>query len=476
MINNRRSFFKRFGLGVASGTLLPEILFSNNIPEFKPALSNSYDTLNFDVIVVGAGPGGISAAIAAARNGAKVVLLEEDSVPGGAPVDMFVTFMCGGPRVGLFKQLVQELNRDYPVGGIPCDTFGEAGSDGKNHWWLPSSFSIVYQKMLAKEQNITLMFGTMVFNAIVREQGNRNIVQGVRVIRNGRFQEIKAPVTIDATGNGLIAATAGCKVLYGSEAKSDFGESFGLEVSDGKVQPCTQMYISQRVRKDAIFPIEKFGSGVLEDNNRRWVQEQDRTEFYRNNTGIFLHWGVSAYCADTTDPVQIAATKMNVVKSQEHHVRILQDAGFAVHLAPKIGVREARRVQGEYVITVDDLFKGVQPDDKIADADYAIDAWGWKIPAEIKQSVKPYGIPYRSLIPLNMEGLLTAGRIISGTRLAMSSYRVQPICSAIGEAAGTAAAMAALNKTKVRDINIRQLQSRLDQAGLFDAFKDKPHQ
>lgn len=92
-----------------------------------------------------------------------------------------------------------------------------------------------------------------------------------------------------------------------------------------------------------------------------------------------------------------------------------------------------------------------------------------KLPKNMK--TKMYGIPYRSLIPLNTEGLLTAGRVISGTRLAHSSYRVQRICSNIGEAAGTAAAMAALSKTGVRDIDVKALVADLDSKGLFDALK-----
>lgn len=457
---------------MACAAIAPELLAAEAGKKAdKRSLRSTLPKLSYDVIVAGAGPGGIAAAVAAARNGAKVLLLEEDMTPGGAPVDMYVTFMCGGPRVGLFRQLVQTLNSEFPVGGVPCSTFGKMGSDGKNHWWMPSSFAIAYRRLIESQPGIELMCGAPVFDALVRDKGNRNQVYGVRIIRNGQLQEITAPVTIDATGSGIVAATAGCTIMYGSEAKSDFNESYGLEVSDGKVQPCTQMYISQRVRKDAVFPIERFGSGVLEDNNRRWAQEQDREEFYRNNTGIFLHWGVSSECKDTTDPVEVARTQMKVQKSMERYVKILAEAGFVMHLAPKIGIRESRRVRGEYVLTVDDLFNGVQPDDKIADANYPIDAWGWKIPAEIKRKVKPYGIPYRSLIPLNTEGLLLAGRIISGTRLANSSYRVQPICSSVGEAAGTAAAMAALDKTAVRDIDVKRLISNLDGYGLFDVYK-----
>ena len=469
MATSRRSFIKRLGAGVACAAIAPELIAAEGGKKKAPV--GRYPRLDYDVIVAGAGPGGIASAVAAARNGARVLLIEEDMTPGGAPVDMYVTFMCGGPRVGLFRQLVQTLNNEFPVGGIPCDTFGKSGSDGKNHWWMPSSFAIAYRRLIESQPGIDLMCGAPVFDAMVKDKGNRNQVYGVRVIRNGCLQEITALVTIDATGSGIVAATAGCSIMYGSEAKSDFNESYGLEVSDGKVQPCTQMYISQRVRKDAVFPIERFGSGVLEDNNRRWAQEQDREEFYRNNTGIFLHWGVSSECRDTTDPVEVAKIQMKVQKSMERYVKILADAGFVMHMAPKIGIRESRRVRGEYVLTVDDLFGGVQPDDKIADANYPIDAWGWKIPAEIKRKVRPYGIPYRSLIPVGTEGLLLAGRIISGTRLANSSYRVQPICSSVGEAAGTAAAMASLAHTGIRDIDVDKLRSNLDGYGLFDAYK-----
>ena len=102
--------------------IMPQMLLASE-KELAYSSKETYARQSFDVIVVGAGPSGIAAAVAAARNGAKVALLEDDMIPGGAPVDMYVTFMCGGPRVGLFKDLVCELNRSFPVGGIPCSTF-----------------------------------------------------------------------------------------------------------------------------------------------------------------------------------------------------------------------------------------------------------------------------------------------------------------------------------------------------------------
>lgn len=123
------------------------------------------------------------------------------------------------------------------------------------------------------------------------------------------------------------------------------------------------------------------------------------------------------------------------------------------------------------MLTANDLIAGTMHDDVIAHAHYSFDVWGMKIPEKMKH-IGPYGIPYRSILPTKTEGLLTAGRIISATRIAHSSLRVQPICSNIGMAAGTAAAMSALNQTGLRSIDIKQLQDRLASMGLFDGIKE----
>lgn len=469
---NRRSFIKKTTAGIALGAFSPSLLFGQDNKDVKSLIS-TYPKLTFDVAVVGAGPGGVPAAIAAARNGARVVLIEEDFLPGGAPVDMYVSFICGGPRVGLFQKMVKNLNDNHTIGGERCSTFGNNGQDGKNHWWMPADYAQVIYQSLAAEKNITLLFGVPVVDAIVTQKGNRNIVKGVRIMRNGELQDIEAKITIDATGTGIVSAMAGCEYMFGSEAKSDFNEEIGIEVADGKIQPCTLMFISERIKRNAVLPIEKMkSSSGVEDNYKDWIRAADKEDMIKRDAGIYLHWGKTVYCKDTRDSLLVAEAQRTALEGLEENMQILHEAGFATHLAPKIGIREARRIKGEYVLNERDLTNGVQHDDKIADAHYAFDVWGMKIDEKLKH-IPPYGIPYRSLIPLNTEGLLLAGRIISATRIAHSSLRVQPICSNIGEAAGTAAALAVMYKTNVRSIDIKELQANLGANGLFSGYTNK---
>lgn len=469
---NRRSFLKIAGAGAALGIINPNIVLAAPSKGGKNANMPKYETLKFDVAVVGAGAAGIPAAISAAREGAKVVLIEEDQQPGGAPVDMYITFICGAPRVGIYNNLVQELNAKHTLSGKPVETFGRYGMDGKNHWWHPTAYLMVLNKFMRQEKNLTLMCGAPVVETLVSTKGNRNIVRGVRIMRNGVLQDIEASVVIDATGSGLVSSQAGCEYMYGRESMRDFNENIGLEVTDGKVQPCTWMIMSQRIRKDAVLPRHKLKGGVVEDNLNKWVMPNEMDEMIKRDAGIYLHWGTTVHCKNTLDTVALANAQRECLEKIQPDIEAMEEAGFAVYVAPKMGVREARRIKGEYVLSATDLQQGKMPDDKVADAWYDLDPWGMKLTKEQKQ-VPPYGIPYRSLIPLNTEGLLTAGRIISGTHIAASSYRVQPICSSIGEAAGVAAAMTVLNKTKVRDIDVKKLIQRLDEKGMFEGLRNK---
>lgn len=464
---SRRSFLGAAGMLTTAGMLGLPVGLDAKSKDKKKSVAE-LPSLDTDVLVIGAGPSGVPAAIAAAREGARVILVEEDFVPGGAPVDMFVSMLCGSPRVGIYREFIQLLNNKYTTTGSPRDDFGRDGSNRKCHWYLPSSYVMAITEMLGKEENITLICGARVSEIILKEHGNRNRVIGAVLHRNGAVQNIKAKVTVDATGTGLIGELAGAPAMYGRDGRAAFNEPIGVSVPEPNVQSCTWQFITQSLRPGTEIPWEKLRwKGMVEDNYG-WLRQPD----VARAGGLYLHWGGRFECKDTRDPVELAKTQVEALESLRNDFLEYHKAGYQVFLAPKIGVREVRRIKGEYVLDVNHLKQGLFPDDTIAYSSYGLDAWGEHIKKEDTR-IKTYGIPYGSLLPLGVEGLIMAGRSISGSHLAMSSYRVQPIVASIGQAAGTAAAMVAKKNTGIRDINVKILVKKLDAAGMFDVKKIK---
>jgi len=231
--------------------------------------------------------------------------------------------------------------------------------------------------------------------------------------------------------------------MYGRDGKADFSEPHAPDEADELVQECTWMYISQKIGGGPSFDmmrLEYVRSGVLV-NGLGWFHD-DPERAMALNPGIYLHWGSRVRCADTRDPVALAEAQTEALRSMERDHALLRENGYAIYLAPRLGVRESNRILGEHVITENDLRSGVLPPDTIAVGTYGIDIWGEYQGIKIEERVTPaYGIPYRALVPKGIDGLLLAGKIISGTHLASSAYRVMPIVGSIGQAAGVAAAL-----------------------------------
>ena len=119
------------------------------------------------------------------------------------------------------------------------------------------------------------------------------------------------------------------------------------------------MFISQRIKRNAKFPREAFKTGVLDHDDALWASQQSDEYFEAKDSGIFLHWGATVECKDTTDMVAVADAQRAALLKLEPQFSALHNAGYAVHIAPKIGVRESRRIKGECVITVDDILNRV---------------------------------------------------------------------------------------------------------------------
>ncbi|MBN1875548.1 MAG: FAD-dependent oxidoreductase [Anaerolineae bacterium] len=400
-----------------------------------------------DVLVVGAGVSGIPAAIGAARAGATVVLIEDDPVIGGATTDYFVDMFCGGPLTGILQEAHTLLKTHYsPM------------SDA--YFFLPDSFQRVFWYLLAQEPTLSVITGVRVME-ILRE-GQR--VVGVRVATGlGRTFTIHSQITIDATGCGDVALMAGCTAMYGCEARSDFDEPHAPLIPDHHVQECTWLYISQKIGNGPAFDMMKLEHvhlGVLV-NGLGWFHEDPELAM-RLNPGIYLHWGCRVACADTRDSAILTSAQTTALRMMERDHALLREAGYAIYLAPRLGVRESNRIVGEHIITENDLRSRDLPADTIAVGTYGIDLWGGdeNFPVEDRQT-PAYGIPYRALVPRDVDGLLLAGKIISGSHLGMSAYRVMPIAGSIGQAAGVAAALCVQRRKQPRDLDAQVVRAVL---------------
>ena len=395
-----------------------------------------------DVLVVGAGASGIPASIAAARAGAEVVLVEEDPVVGGATTDFYVDMLCGGPRMGVVKETEHILKQTHTL------------TPGGGRFFLPGSFLATFTSLLDREERIHVVAGARCTEVLLKDGSGRARVCGVRIKgAPGTSRTIESGVTIDATGTGAVAALAGCRVMYGRDCRTDFQEPHAPEERDEQVQQCTWMYISQQLGNGKpldMMRLDHVKLGVLVDG-MGWFH-RDPEKALRLSPRIYLHWGCAVRCRDTRDPMAIAHAQAEALEVMEHDHALLRESGYAVYLAPKIGVRESARILGEHVVTENDLRSGVLPQDTIAVGTYGLDIWGEDLPGA-ESRTPAYGIPYRAIVPKDVDGLVLAGKAISGTHIAMSAYRVMPIVGSIGQGAGVAAALCAKTGAQPRDLD-----------------------
>jgi hypothetical protein len=396
---------------------------------------------------VGAGASGIPAAISAARAGARVILLEEDTAIGGAMVDYGVDMLCGGPVTGVMQEAQDLLRTHY-------------SPTPDAYFFLPDSFQRVFWQLLNAEPNIHVITGARVVETLV--EAERAV--GIRAETGlGRLLTVRAQVVIDATGTGAAAILAGCTAMYGRDAQRDFDEPHAPLEHDLDVQECTWMYISQKIGAGPEFDMMKLDNvrlGVLV-NGLGWFHE-DPPLAMRLKRGIYLHWGCRVRCTDTRDTVAVGAAQTEALKVMERDHALLREAGYVIYLAPRLGVRESNRIRGEHVISENDLRSGILPADTIAVGTYGIDIWGEYKGITIEERATPaYGIPYRALVPSEVDNLLLAGRCISGSHLGMSAYRVMPIAASIGQAAGVAAALCVKQEAAPRTLNAQAVQDVL---------------
>ncbi|MED1802800.1 FAD-dependent oxidoreductase [Brevibacillus porteri] len=432
-----------------------------------------------DVVVVGGGPAGISAALASGRLGAKTILIERYGFLGGmstiALVYPWMTFHTEkGEQVikGIAQEIVDRLQEKGGSPGHLQDTVGFVSTVTPYH---PEIYKLVAVEML-KEAGVKLFVHSFVDQ--VKVEGTE-ITSVTLTSKSGKY-EIKAKVFVDATGDADIAHLSGASTSKGRDA-------------DGLTQPMTMKF---RMRGVDLEQVKQYMLDHPEEFYHKTPFAQLPSIPLTGVQGFYTHWKMSGvpinrdqvlfFTGPESDEVLINCTRVqgldgtdveDLTEAEEEGRRqVIFMSEFLKNKLPgfakasisavgtQIGIRETRRIVGEYSLTIEDVVTGRRFPDVIARSGYPVDIHdpsGKGVVAADIEGEGAYDIPYRCLIPQSIDNLLAAGRCISTTHEALATTRLTPSCMATGQAAGTAAAIAFHDKNIPRLIHVAKLQEQL---------------
>ncbi len=412
-------------------------------------------THEVDVLVVGAGPAGVCAAISAARMGADTMLIEQQGAVGGIATVGLMSHWTGRSGSKLYHEILQRS---------AAQNEGEY-KDKVTITIDPEKLKQLFLTML-DEAGAKLQLYTFASGVIMEDDR----VTGVICESKSGREAIMAKVVIDASGDGDVAAKSGAAYTLGRE-------------QDGKMQPATIMFKVGDVDTERAVFLGSFESTYETPRGELQALARKHIPFPAGHVLLYESTLPGVVTCNMTNAIDIDGTKAAdltraeiVCRSQmDEIVRFLREFVpgyencFIISSASLIGIRETRHFKGVAQITEEDILASRQFDDWVVrDASFNFDVHnitGAGLDETGAQKEFPeidgYTIPYGCLVPEKIDGLLLSGRNISGTHMAHSNFRVMPICAGIGEAGGIAAAICVKEGILPRDVDVKKIQKEL---------------
>jgi hypothetical protein len=421
--------------------------------------------LSCDVMVAGGGLAGVLAAVSAARNGAKVVIVQDRSRLGGNSSSEIKMHVVGANN--------HKSRPGWREGGLLEEfRLDDAANNPQRCWELWDL--LLYDKVVS-EPNITLLLETTLYSAEVKD----GVIQRVqaRCDRTEHIYRIAAKLFCDCTGDSRLGLEAGAEFRVGHESRAEFGESLAPETADKQTQGCSILFTARDFGKPMPFAPPKWARKITEKE----------LKFRNIKTWEYGYWWIEwgGHMNTVRDNERIRFELLGIVMGVWDHIknsgRFPTSANWALDWVGMLpGKREARRLVGDHILTQQDLM-GLN-----GDFEDAVCIGGWNLdehpPTGFEDPEKPpfvsiklkdvYNIPLRSLYSKNIRNLFMAGRNMSATHTAFSSTRVMGTCAVEGQAIGTAAALCirhnllprGLYEDKVRFKALQQTLLRDDQS------------
>ena len=445
-------------------------------PESLPTFTNEGTAdSDYDVIVVGSDPEGIAAALSAARNGMKTLLLSKDSTPGGL-------YTLGALN---FIDVPETRDGTLLVGGIYEEFVNAVGGSGFDI----VNAANVFNDMLTAEDNLTVRYGAKFQEPVM----NGNTITGVTVLEEGdMLVTYNAPYIIDATQDGDVAAAAGAPYTYAGEDIGERDREMGVTLVFRVSGVNWDSMCRYLTIKRGIGEIFNKSTSMGVSGNTAWGFSDEGYAYEPSDEAMRLRGFnmakqdngdvlVNALLIFDVDPLDEASREEGIARAKaelENIIPYLQDEfwGFGdcelAGTAEDLYVRESRHITCEYNLTIDDVLENRDQDDRIAVTSYPVDVQPTKTQTygTVVGYPDQYAVGYKSLVPQDVDGLLVVGRAAGYTSLAAGSARIVPTGMACGEAAGVAVAVAKAQSATPRDLvdddaPIAEIQDKLTAQG-----------